>query len=171
MRQNHDISHTRVKAAKRKLSVVKRVSVLFPSPQSPATGDREGGGEGGEGTSIELTRDAMEAACEPLLQRLKAPLYEVALAAAVSLPGEARMPPPSRLARGWPEPSVWVARPRQPSRRRRRRRQQRSGRRRRGARRRRALAERAGPSGAAGGVREPGPRRVGVNSVSSHLQL
>ena len=151
-------NHTRVKAAKRKLSVVKRVSVLFPSPQSPATGDREGGGEGGEGTSIELTRDAMEAACEPLLQRLKAPLYEVALAAAVSLPGEARMHPPSRLARGWPQPSGWVARLRRPSRasevRRRRRRQQRSGRRRRGARRRRALAERAGPPGAAGGVRE-----------------
>jgi len=86
----------RAEAAKRKLSVVKRVSVLFPSPQSPATGDREGGGEGGEGTSIELTRDAMEAACEPLLQRLKAPLYEVALAAAVSLPGEAAPSSPAK---------------------------------------------------------------------------
>mmetsp|Transcript_84700 Transcript_84700/g.254002 ORF Transcript_84700/g.254002 Transcript_84700/m.254002 type:complete len:232 (-) Transcript_84700:13-708(-) len=37
---------------------------------------------------VELSRAQFEALCEPLLRRLKAPLYEVALTAGVALPGE-----------------------------------------------------------------------------------
>lgn len=61
---------------------------------SPAPG---GGGDGDEGDAvIVLTRSAVEGACEALLQRLKAPLYEVALAAKVALPGEEKAAAPRR---------------------------------------------------------------------------
>ena len=41
-----------------------------------------------DGAAVALTRAQLEVLCEPLLQRLRAPLYEVALSARVALPGE-----------------------------------------------------------------------------------
>lgn len=72
--------------------------------EAGGAGEAGGGGEAGEagggGVADEevmvLTRVAIEAACEPLLQRLKNPLYEVALAARIALPGEAAAPVPKK---------------------------------------------------------------------------
>ena len=61
-------------AAKVRLSVLKSVDV---QPEGVA-----------DGAAVALTRAQLEVLCEPLLQRLRAPLYEVALSARVALPGE-----------------------------------------------------------------------------------
>ncbi|KAL3912734.1 MAG: hypothetical protein SGPRY_008233 [Prymnesium sp.] len=71
-------------AAKIRLSVMKSVTVEVS------------GAEEGQEVEVELTRSQLEELCEPLLRRLKNPLYEVALTAGavlalamrVSLPGE-----------------------------------------------------------------------------------
>ena len=56
-------------AAKIQLSVVKSVAVQVPV------------GPGEASAAVELTRAQLEGLCEPLLRRLKSPLYEVALSA------------------------------------------------------------------------------------------
>ena len=79
-------------AAKKRLSVVKSVEV--PLPIVGEGGGGEGGeGEGGgvssnESPGIELSRARLEELCDGLFRRLKQPLYEVALSARVTLPGE-----------------------------------------------------------------------------------
>ena len=96
----------RVEAAKIKLSVVTKVEIVLPdSGVNARTGanDLKPSGTGElveeslvEGSVLILTRADMEAACEGLLQRLKAPLYEVALAAKIALPGEEQVAAPNR---------------------------------------------------------------------------
>lgn len=75
----------RAEAAKLKLSVVKKVEIELPKPRPPlgrdaaAAANVDGGdcdGDDGESILVELTRDRLEQLCEPLLQRLKGPLYE-----------------------------------------------------------------------------------------------
>jgi molecular chaperone DnaK len=66
-------------AAKKRLSVVSSVSVPLPSADVARHGDSP---------SVTLSRKQLEVLCDTLLRRLKLPLYEVALSARVTLPGE-----------------------------------------------------------------------------------
>ena len=64
-------------AAKKQLSVVKSVTVPLPAT-----------GADGCGSSVDLSRAVLEKLCDPLFRRLREPLYEVALSARLTLPGE-----------------------------------------------------------------------------------
>ena len=80
-----------VENAKIKLSVVKSKTVFVPPTPSST-----------DGLELELTRSDLERVCEPLLRRLKGPLYEVAISARVAMPGESAPPPtgkPKKRAR------------------------------------------------------------------------
>ena len=96
-------------AAKKKLSVVREIDISAEAdgdaaasgaPADAASGlglrvrqaDPKAtvvGVEGAEvAAAVRVPRERLESLSEPLLQRLKAPLYEVALSAGISLPGE-----------------------------------------------------------------------------------
>ncbi len=78
-------------AAKKRLSVVKavRVDLTEACERGGAGAVSEVGGSSESGAVTELSRATVEALCEPLLQRLRAPLYEVSLTSRIALPGEA----------------------------------------------------------------------------------
>ena len=95
-------------AAKKKLSVVREIDISAeadgdaaasgaPADAAPGLGLRVRQAdpkatvavEGAEvAAAVRVPREKLESLSEPLLQRLKAPLYEVALSAGISLPGE-----------------------------------------------------------------------------------
>ena len=78
-------------AAKKRLSVVKSVEVPLPVAAATAAADADiemGEGEGEEIVEITLSRERFEKLCDGLFRRLKTPLYEVALSAKITLPGE-----------------------------------------------------------------------------------
>ena len=101
-----------VEAAKKRLSVVRSVNVTLPvapnvggaTSGGAAAADSHGGdaadaggtaadavgAQSGDGSllCVELSRGTLERLCDDLLRRLKTPLYEVALSARVTLPGE-----------------------------------------------------------------------------------
>ena len=56
--------------------------------QAPAKGTAAEGAADGAGGAVRVGRERLEALSEPLLRRLKAPLYEVALTSGIALPGE-----------------------------------------------------------------------------------
>ena len=56
--------------------------------QAPAKGAAAEGAADGAGGAVRVGRERLEALSEPLLRRLKAPLYEVALTSGIALPGE-----------------------------------------------------------------------------------
>ena len=98
-------------AAKKKLSVVREIDISAEGAE--ADGDAAASGAPADAASglglrvrqadpkatvavegakaaaaVRVPREQLESLSEPLLQRLKAPLYEVALSAGISLPGE-----------------------------------------------------------------------------------
>ena len=78
-------------AAKKRLSVVKSVEVPLPVAASDGGGGRryrDGRGRRGGDRRDHIEPGALRKLCDGLFRRLKTPLYEVALSAKITLPGE-----------------------------------------------------------------------------------
>ena len=96
-------------AAKKRLSVVKQVDVPLPGGSGgsggkaaaggavagggaaaggAAAGGAAGGAASASAAAVTLSRATLEAVCDELFRRMKRPLYEVALSARLTLPGE-----------------------------------------------------------------------------------
>ena len=77
-----------VEEAKKRLSVVTAVNVTLPAGVAQPAAPGEGGNGGDDAPCVELSRVRLEQLCDGLFRRLKTPLYEVALSAKITLPGE-----------------------------------------------------------------------------------
>lgn len=75
-------------AAKKRLSVVKSVQVARPYADADAAATTDASSPGSTAAHVELSREQLEQLCDPILRRLRTPLYEAALTARITLPGE-----------------------------------------------------------------------------------
>ena len=79
--------------AKKRLSVVKRVEIEL---RGEAEGEAERERGAAEGCTYSLSRETLEVLGDPLLRRMREPLYQLALSARIALPGELEPPRPAR---------------------------------------------------------------------------